>query len=673
MAKQTRNKACTSKQKSEEMDNMDKQISVPSRKLKFSDEAEETEDAIMPSGTNFIPASRMTRSGRKVKASKRFADESISTNNNATKVVTTSSKLGETSQNESTSKINKSNAIRSRQSLKSPKVKKAQTGSHDHDKTGTAHLDRDKLLDSQIFEDLDHIPNQDHFDDSDGSNPNIPHQFDGIDVTIDASDEDEFLDNEQDVHQSVVLSQTSSQSPTEILNRESVTSGQMIVTNVAGNLDAVKLQQENASLKLLIDELVNQKVQMKLAEAGVKTTQEGCSNIDQANKGNQKPTKQNSTRGGDLVKSPSDKTIYAPGLTQGKRVVNALDQITNFVEEIKLSSVLGQNFVNDNITQVTNPSLGGELSGSKYVIHQPSSRHSLEEELNRVEEEDQRHMAKDRADKIVLEAEKYRAEVAAPSGKVFQNEITDEIRLKRLLDNDDDFFHVTCHVDGNLKAKIKSGEFVELERLLPKERGGAATIGNGDTMDFRSFIQAIARGGSTYMGPSLEGNKDRKISSICKWEQAFRVYAVIYTEAHPERAAKIWQYVYTINTAAASFSWENVYFYDQTFRRLMEEKPWRSWSKTYTQGWNIAMRDSINNNSNRIPGNQSNPNFKRKDWKDECCWKFNKNRCTRGSDCNYDHRCTYCGGWKHGFHNCRKRLGKRNTGTSKKESSTTKN
>ena len=30
------------------------------------------------------------------------------------------------------------------------------------------------------------------------------------------------------------------------------------------------------------------------------------------------------------------------------------------------------------------------------------------------------------------------------------------------------------------------------------------------------------------------------------------------------------------------------------------------------------------------------------------------------SECNYDHRCTYCAGWNHGFHNCRKRLGKQN-------------
>ena len=58
------------------------------------------------------------------------------------------------------------------------------------------------------------------------------------------------------------------------------------------------------------------------------------------------------------------------------------------------------------------------------------------------------------------------------------------------------------------------------------------------------------------------------------------------------------------------------------------------------QGWNIAMRDTLGSNSVR-QGNNSN-NSKKKDWRDKCCWKFNKNRC-KNHDCSYDHCCTYCG------------------------------
>ena len=278
--------------------------------------------------------------------------------------------------------------------------------------------------------------------------------------------------------------------------------------------------------------------------------------------------------------------------------------------------------------------------------------------------EEQRKQTKERAEKIILDAEKFRADIAAPKGKLIMDEITEDIRIKRLLDNDDDFFHVTCHVDNSLKSKIRNGEFVELEKLLPKERGLVTLGGSGEELDFRSFIEAIARGGNTYLGPGLD-HRDKKINSIHRWEQAFRVYAAIYTEAHPARAAEIWQYVYTINTTAQTFTCDNVYYYDQTFRRLMEEKPWRSWSKTCTRGWNIAMRD-INNGQGHRLGNNHNQSAlpqRKKDLKDDCCWKFNKNRCNR-NDCNYDHRCTFCGGWKHGYLNCRKRSKQGSGGTS---------
>ena len=31
---------------------------------------------------------------------------------------------------------------------------------------------------------------------------------------------------------------------------------------------------------------------------------------------------------------------------------------------------------------------------------------------------------------------------------------------------DDDFFHLTCHIDANLKTKIEKGQYVDLDKLL---------------------------------------------------------------------------------------------------------------------------------------------------------------------------------------------------------------
>ena len=75
--------------------------------------------------------------------------------------------------------------------------------------------------------------------------------------------------------------------------------------------------------------------------------------------------------------------------------------------------------------------------------------------------------------------------------------------------------------------KLGGGEFVELERLLFKIR------------DFKRFnredqrLEMVNRQGRTYFTPAEDNNK---ITGIRKWEQAFRVYATIYSEANPVRS-----------------------------------------------------------------------------------------------------------------------------------------
>ena len=117
-------------------------------------------------------------------------------------------------------------------------------------------------------------------------------------------------------------------------------------------------------------------------------------------------------------------------------------------------------------------------------------------------------------------------------------------------DNDDEFFHITCHIDPNLTFKIQNGEFIELDKLLPRERGANLSDDNR--------LELVSHEGMTYFTPPQD--RTTKITGLRKWEQAFRVYAVIYTQKHLECASEIWQYVYVINLAASSFQWENVSF-----------------------------------------------------------------------------------------------------------------
>ena len=174
---------------------------------------------------------------------------------------------------------------------------------------------------------------------------------------------------------------------------------------------------------------------------------------------------------------------------------------------------------------------------------------------------------------MVLDAERFKATVSQPPpGKDFEflesdpNNPMGELKsiLQYIQDNqDDEFYHVTCHVDPRLKTKIQNGDFIELETLIPKNRGQQLREDN-------RLQQFVMKNGHTYWAPP---EKDSKISGIRKWEQAFRVYAAVYCQAHPSKSVEIWQYVHTINSAAVSFAWENVYYYDVTFRQLISEKP----------------------------------------------------------------------------------------------------
>ena len=115
-----------------------------------------------------------------------------------------------------------------------------------------------------------------------------------------------------------------------------------------------------------------------------------------------------------------------------------------------------------------------------------------------------------------------------------------------------------------------------------------------ETNSGESKVELVTQGGHTYFKPI----KDTQIHGLRKWEQAFRVYAAIYTDANPERSSEVWQYMHSINVAAASYQWHNVAYYDSTFRQLMAYNPNRSWAKLYNQGWNLAMRDPITTSRN---------------------------------------------------------------------------
>ena len=75
-----------------------------------------------------------------------------------------------------------------------------------------------------------------------------------------------------------------------------------------------------------------------------------------------------------------------------------------------------------------------------------------------------------------MNAERFKKVVTAPKGTCKDTHLTNNQQrltlqyVKELIDSesDDEFFHLTCHVEPQRRQKIERGEFVELENLLPK-------------------------------------------------------------------------------------------------------------------------------------------------------------------------------------------------------------
>ena len=163
--------------------------------------------------------------------------------------------------------------------------------------------------------------------------------------------------------------------------------------------------------------------------------------------------------------------------------------------------------------------------------------------------------AQARADKAIIEAEKFRATTEPPGRSnydkqnlalveagqttAYVNDKLDKLSgnqldnrgLSVMLDigsgiSDDDFFHLTCHIEPSLIYKIKKGEPVELKKLLPKDKINS----NGREENRLEWVQ---RDGGTLLVPA---QKDNKISGFHQWEQVFRAYTTIYCGANPHRA-----------------------------------------------------------------------------------------------------------------------------------------
>ena len=195
------------------------------------------------------------------------------------------------------------------------------------------------------------------------------------------------------------------------------------------------------------------------------------------------------------IKSPSDTTLYSPALRQVNEDLTDIprilfdqtgmtsDKVGVLNSEAKQSKANPEDFnASASIQEISNQiskfiegiRLQNEHLAWVSSDDQPGTSGANRESHDDAQSERVKQMekAKRKTDKLILDVEHFRATVDLPPSWV-QNQMT--IQVDHNLDVDDQFFHVTCHVDEALKGKIARGEFVDLEKLLLKGKYGGQT------------------------------------------------------------------------------------------------------------------------------------------------------------------------------------------------------
>ena len=142
-----------------------------------------------------------------------------------------------------------------------------------------------------------------------------------------------------------------------------------------------------------------------------------------------------------MTKSPSDTTVYSMAMRKIGTNDNAdllIDKISNFVEEIHFETT--------------------SQNQQEPMVHKPSKPTSAETGKAQVVEAEQFNAS--------LEALPKGMHVNLNNGENFNQLYASTDKIVWGNDDklsDDNFFHLTCQVDNNLKERIERGEYVELE------------------------------------------------------------------------------------------------------------------------------------------------------------------------------------------------------------------
>ena len=237
-----------------------------------------------------------------------------------------------------------------------------------------------------------------------------------------------------------------------------------------------------------------------------RSSKRGKGALQSAEKVGSTPHRGTNQKRGNLIKSLSDTTLYAPAVqrrtvltvaTGGVGVPQDLVRNVN-AEEVMPGRHIREQNINQTIDQISD--IVGQMQVRGRRDRSADRRSSSSQQREPEEDPDE---AKRAAERMIIDAEKFRVSVSAPppGEPMFVNEErlenqVDKSNIDQVLqfiydNHDEDFYQITSHVDLHLKQQIQKGEFVELEALVPKARG--QLVKDDDRLQ-----QYVTKGGYTY-------------------------------------------------------------------------------------------------------------------------------------------------------------------------------
>ena len=184
-------------------------------------------------------------------------------------------------------------------------------------------------------------------------------------------------------------------------------------------------------------------------------------------------------------------------------------------------------------------------------------------------------------------------------------------------------------LDPKIRAKIWSGQYVELGSLIPRTE-----VSGGIQLSYaRNSISQV----------SLIPSRPRQPANFTEWLRWFTIFASVYTEKFPDAAPQMFTYIQRILALAsrkpATYAWRS---YDERFRQVKAFNPAATWHLVNETLWRDA-EESTRNNFRDFSRDTNTPAPKQ-DWSQKnYCRDFNQSgkRCTR-EPCSFIHHCSKC-------------------------------